>query len=92
MPHTNAAKPAELKTAIAASIALARAKVGQQVALLRIEGGRAFQHRLAEMGLTPGIHFTILSKGRPGPMIVAVKDTRLVLGQGMMDKVLVRPV
>lgn len=92
MPHTNAAKPVETKTPPVAAIALARARIGQQVALLRIDGGRAFQHRLAEMGLTPGIHFTILSKGRPGPMIVAVKDTRLVLGQGMMDKVFVRPV
>lgn len=86
LPAKSLVKPAS------AGIPLARARTAQVVALIRIDGGRAFQHRLAEMGLTPGIRFTILAKGRPGPMIVAVKDTRLVLGQGMMEKVFVRVV
>ena len=85
-PAKPAAKPAH------AAVPLARAHAGQVVSLIRIDGGRAFGHRLAEMGLTPGIRFTILAKGKPGPMIVAVKDTRLVLGQGMMQKVFVRVV
>ena len=35
-------------------------------------------------------HF-VLGKGRPGPFIITVKDTRLVLGQGMVHRIFVRP-
>ena len=66
-------------------------KCGQEVALVRVEGGRAFQHRLAEMGLVPGVRFRVTARGKTGPFIVSVKHTRLVLGEATVDRVLVRP-
>ena len=70
---------------------LALASPGQQVVFVSVQGGRGIQHRLAEMGLIPGVRFRVLSKFQPGPLIISLKDCRLVLGQGMVGRVLVRP-
>ncbi len=71
---------------------MADVDTGRDVVLVALEGGHAFRHRLAEMGLTPGVQFKLLSKGHPGPYIILIKETRLVLGRGMTDAVMVRPV
>ncbi len=71
---------------------LVTAGVGDEVELVAIDGRRKLQHRLAEMGLMPGVRFKIINKGQPGPFIILVKDTRLVLGHGMVHSVTVRPV
>ena len=71
----------------APAIPLAMALVGQEVTLHSAHGGRGFQHRLAEMGLTPGIKFRVLAKGSPGPFIISVKNTRLLLGRGMVHRI-----
>ncbi len=67
------------------------ATIGQQVELASIEGGSGLVHRMAEMGLTPGVRFTVVTKGQPGPMIISLKDTRLVIGKGMVHRILVYP-
>ena len=71
---------------------LAIAAVGQEVVLAAVDGGAKLQHRLAEMGLMPGARFKIINNSQPGPFIILVKDTRLVLGRGMVHAVTVRPV
>ena len=75
-----------------AAMPLAIAAVGQEVELAAISGGRRLQHRLAEMGLMPGARFKIINKGQPGPFIILVKDTRLMLGRGMVHAVTIRAV
>ena len=86
-----ASKPSAEATPHAEVIPLTRTHPGQEVVLIRVDGGKAFQHRLAEMGLTPGTHLGVLVAGRPGPFIVSVKDMRLVLGRGLVEHVHVRP-
>lgn len=76
----------------ASAMPLAAAQRGDQLALVRVEGGTQFQHRMAEMGLTPGSRFTVVSAGRPGPFIISVKGSRLVIGRGMIHRVFVRPI
>ena len=71
---------------------LAMALVGQTVSFAGVRGGgRGLRRRLAEMGLVPGEKMEVLNRG-PGPFIVFVKGTRLLLGRGMADRVVVRPV
>jgi len=70
---------------------LALAGAGQEVTLARVCGGRQLQHRLAEIGLVPGQRFRVLTRGSPGPFIISVKDTRLVLGHGMVHRIFVHP-
>jgi len=46
-------------------------------------------HRLAELGLTPGVEMEVL-QNKGGPILLAVRSTRLAIGRGMANKVMVR--
>ena len=69
---------------------LMMASAGEEVLLAEVRGGRGLCHRLAEMGLMPGARFRIISKGSPGPFIIDLMGSRLMLGQGMVHRVFVR--
>ncbi len=61
---------------------------GQLVRLTKIMAGRKLTHRLTELGLTPGVHFEVLHD-HGGPLLLAVRDSRLALGRGMASKIFV---
>lgn len=63
---------------------------GKKVTLISIAGGRGLRARLTDMGLKEGMEIKVLHSSRPGPCIILVGSTRLVLGQGMAQKVLVK--
>jgi len=69
---------------------LTMALAGQEVALVKIVGSSGFQHRLAEMGLIPGTRFSVINKGRPGPFIISVKGSKLMLGRGTVHRIMVK--
>jgi len=71
---------------------LAMAQPGETVELVDVRGGLGLQRRLAEMGLGPGSQFTVETSSRPGPFVIRVKGSRLMLGRGMVMRVFVRPV
>jgi Fur family ferric uptake transcriptional regulator len=62
---------------------------GEEVVIARLEGGRRVQQRLADMGLTPGTTIEVIKASGPGPSIVAFRGSRLALGHGLSQKVLV---
>ncbi|MFO7633499.1 MAG: FeoA family protein [Caldilinea sp.] len=70
------------------SFPLTMAGSGQPVRLTRILAGRKLTHRLTELGLTPGVNFEVLHD-HGGPLLLAVRDSRLALGRGMASKILV---
>ena len=63
---------------------------GKEVTLVAIQGGRGLRARLTDMGLNEGPKLKVLHSHRPGPCIVLVGNTRLVLGCGIAQKVLVK--
>jgi ferrous iron transport protein A len=63
---------------------------GQSVKLVQILAGRRLRHRLTELGLTPGVELTVM-QDQGGPMLVSVYNSRLALGRGMAQKILVNP-
>ncbi len=63
---------------------------GEHVNIARLVGGRCIRSRLSSMGLAVGQDLEILNNS--GPFIVRVKGTRLALGRGLAQKVLVSPV
>ncbi|HQY90069.1 MAG: FeoA family protein [Caldilinea sp.] len=70
------------------SFPLTMVKRGQPVRLAKIMAGRQLTHRLTELGLTPGVNFEVLHD-HGGPLLLAVRDSRLALGRGMASKILV---
>ena len=64
-------------------------KPGQRGVVSDLTGGWAMRRRLASMGLTIGADVeSIISRGR-GPVVVAVRQTRLALGRVIARKVMV---
>ena len=61
---------------------------GQEVTLVDIYGGRGIRSRLYSMGLIPGVKLTVVENSG-GPIMIAINDTRLALGFGMANKIMV---
>lgn len=70
---------------------LTNAVVGQELVFVAVEGGGGLTHRLAELGLTPGMRLEVINRGG-GPFIVSARGSKLILGKGMAGRVMVRPV
>jgi ferrous iron transport protein A len=54
-----------------------------------LRGGHKFVQRLASMGILPGTEIKIIKSG--GPVILTVRNNRVVVGHGMADHILVDP-
>jgi Fe2+ transport system protein FeoA len=73
-----------------ATIPLGEAETGTKATVVAFRGGGDFQARVTSMGLFVGCRLEVLIGGG-GRVIVAVGDTRIALGHGMAEKVIVRP-
>jgi ferrous iron transport protein A len=62
---------------------------GETVKVARIQAGRGLNSRLAAMGLVPNAQVTVVSNAHPGPFVVMVKQSRMMLGRGMAHKIMV---
>lgn len=66
---------------------LAMASPGEEVRLTAIYGGQRMRKRLADLGLNIGMTVRVLQRNGHGPLLLAVKDSRLALGRGMAHKI-----
>lgn len=72
-------------------IPLDRANPGEMVKILEVEGGRKINMRLSAMGIKVGEHLEIVSAVPGSQAVVAVGDSRFIIGKGMANKVMVQP-
>lgn len=68
---------------------LSTVKSGASVRISSIEAGRGLNSRLASMGLIPNAEITVVNNGHPGPFVINVKGSRMMLGRGMAQKIMV---
>ncbi len=68
---------------------LSKVRSGEKVKLASIEAGRGLNSRLASMGLLPNVEITVVSNGHPGPFVISVKGSKMMLGRGMARKIMV---
>lgn len=62
---------------------------GTSVVLRRIRGGQDLLNRLLALGFVPGATVEVRHNERSGPLLVAVKGDRIMLGRGMAEKMMV---
>lgn len=75
------------------TLPLSGLKRGERARVLSLRGGREFQHRILSMGLSMGCEVEVMQTDATeaaGPVVVRAGETRLMLGHGMAEKVLVR--
>ena len=68
---------------------LSEIRSGQKVKLIRIEAGRGLINRLVSMGFFPNVEITVIKNSHPGPFVVSVKGSKIMLGRGMANKIMV---
>ncbi|MCK4999052.1 MAG: ferrous iron transport protein A [Anaerohalosphaera sp.] len=73
-------------------MSLSEAIAGQKVSLASIDAGQELNSRLAAMGMVPNVIMTIVSNASSGPLVVNVKGSKIVLGRGMVGRIMVRNV
>lgn len=74
------------------TIPLTMASPGKLFSVTAITAGWRLQRRLADMGLTTGIRITVMNGQNAGPILLDVRGSRLGLGYGMAQKILVKEV
>lgn len=68
---------------------LSMVKTGETVKLARVDAGQGLNSRLASMGLVPNVEITVVNNGHPGPFVISVKDSKMMLGRGVVHKIMV---
>lgn len=85
-PHSNGSPLS------ASLLPLSMVEAGQTVELVRIGECRRLRKRLADLGLNTGLSVRVVQNSFVGPLILAVReDSRLAIGRGMAQRILVRP-
>ncbi len=72
-------------------IPLTQAKEGQRLAVVSLGGGHGFRRRLAELGMNPAIPLTVLRNRGGSPLVIELRGSRLMLGRGVANRILVSP-
>lgn len=72
------------------TVPLSVLRVGECGTVTEIRNGHSLRSRMLALGLTPGTGVTVIQNYGHGPLIVRVRDTRLALGRGEAEKIIVR--
>ncbi|MBN2307853.1 MAG: ferrous iron transport protein A [Candidatus Hydrogenedentes bacterium] len=70
---------------------LSTVPAGGRVTVVSLAGGGTFRARMISMGLTPGCELQVMQANPAGcgQVIVAFGGTRLAIGHGMAEKILI---
>jgi DtxR family Mn-dependent transcriptional regulator len=68
---------------------LSKVRAGETVKLAGIEAGRDLHSRLASMGLVRNVEITVVSNSTTGPFVINVKNSKMMLGREMSNKIMV---
>ncbi|MFA5240167.1 MAG: FeoA family protein [Phycisphaerae bacterium] len=68
---------------------LSKVRIGETVKLVGVNAGQGLNSRLASMGLVPNVEITVVGGGHPGPFVISVKKSRMMLGRGVARKIMV---
>jgi Fe2+ transport system protein FeoA len=62
---------------------------GEVATVVGVRAGCGLTRRLADMGLVPGTNLRVTTCQIPGPIIIELRGSKLVLGHGIAQKIIV---
>ena len=68
---------------------LSQVPEGTTVVLVRVDAGHGLNNRLAAMGLLPKAHIKVINSHHRGPFVIDLKGSKVALGKGMANKIIV---
>jgi len=72
------------------NLPLSAVSAGKEVTLISISGGKGLKIKLIGMGLKEGMRIRVLHTRGFGRCVILAGNTRLAIGRGMAQKILVR--
>ncbi len=69
---------------------LAMVVPGKLVTVTEVRDGRRLQKRLADMGLTLGVQIRVINGQMSGPVLIDLRGSRVALGRGIAQKIVVK--
>lgn len=72
-------------------VPLSTLRVGAFAVVRKIDGTSTFTSRLAALGLSIGSNLEILQNRSRTPLLIRARGTRIALGRGEAEKILVEP-
>lgn len=76
-------------TAFTDQISLDQLPLGQSAEVVHIGAAKAIRRRLLDLGVLPGVDLRVL-QAAGGPLLVAVRDSRLAIGRTIAQTVFVK--
>ncbi len=70
-------------------MSLAMAAENENLKIVQVGHGGKFKKKLSEMGLYRDSQIKVIKNDIPGPLIVDVKGSRLIIGRGQAQKIMV---
>jgi len=71
---------------------LALVSPGDEVTVVNVRAGFGLSRRLADMGLTPGTQIRVVNSQMHGPVLIEFRGSKLALGRGIAQKIMVEVV
>jgi Fe2+ transport system protein FeoA len=68
---------------------LGMVRPGEVATVVGLNGGMGLCRKLADMGLTPGVSLKVVHSQGRGPILIDVRGSRIALGFGVAQKVVV---
>ncbi len=63
---------------------------GESGKIIRLDGGLGMRKRLTDLGVVPGRSAAVLSSQKNSPLLVKIDDSRIMIGQGMASRIIVK--
>jgi ferrous iron transport protein A len=80
---------AQVEVKVTSGLRLSALRTGDTAVVEGFEAGRGLRRHLLAMGIVPGRYLQVVRNDTSGPVVVSVKDARVMLGRGMVNKILV---
>jgi Fe2+ transport system protein FeoA len=71
-------------------VRLSIVKPGGNVRIIAVESGCGLQKRLADLGVMLGSEVEVIENHMNGPILIATRGAKLMLGRTMSEKIFVR--
>ena len=68
---------------------LANLHTGERGIVTSLKGGEKFRNKMLALGLIPGKEFEVIKGNKNGPFVLKIDETRLMLGYGMAEKIII---
>lgn len=62
---------------------------GETVSIESLNGGKVFIQRISDLGFTKNTELTVLDNSFCGPILIKIKESRIAIGQGEANKIIV---